>query len=261
MQIHPTAVIDPEAEIGPDVQIGPYCIIGPKVKLGARCRLQGHVVIQGPTIIGEGNRFFAFTSIGQQTQDLKYEAEPTYLEIGDHNTFREFVTVHRATPTGAKTRIGSYCNFLSYSHVAHDCVIGDYVIFSNNGSLAGHVHVGDRAYVGAFSGVHQFCRIGTLSITGGFSKIVQDVPPYVIADGNPAIVRGLNVVGLERAGVSQENTRVLKEAFRILYRSQLNTQQALEKLTEQFDLNAVPEVKTLIEFIQSSERGILKKVE
>ena len=205
---------------------------------------------------GARNRFHSFCSIGQQTQDLKYAGEPTYLEIGDDNCFREFVTVNRATAIGSVTRVGNRGNFLAYSHIAHDCVVEDDVIFSNNGTLAGHVRVEAHAIIGGLTAIHQFCRIGKHAITGGCSKIVQDVPPFMIADGNPAEVRGVNVIGLERRGVSAETIRALKEAYRILYRSKLNTKQAVEEMKKSFW--DVAEARELIEFIEKSERGIIR---
>jgi UDP-N-acetylglucosamine acyltransferase len=256
MSIHPTAVVDPEAEIASDVIVGPYCVVGREVTIGAGCWLQNQVTICGPVRIGTGNRFHSFCSIGQQTQDLKYVGEPTYLEIGNDNCFREFVTVNRATAVGSVTRVGHRGNFLAYSHIAHDCVVEDEVIFSNNGTLAGHVLVQSHAIIGGLTAIHQYCRIGKHAITGGCSKIVQDVPPFLIADGNPAEVRGVNVVGLERRGVPAETIRVLKESYRILYRSKLNTKQAVEELQKSF--GDVVEVKELIDFIEKSERGIIR---
>jgi UDP-N-acetylglucosamine acyltransferase len=256
MKIHPTAVIDPRAEIDSDVVIGPYSVVGAGARMGAGCWLQNHVTICGPVKIGPENRFHAFCSIGQQTQDLKYAGEPTYLEIGEGNCFREFVTVNRATAVGSTTRVGDRGNFLAYSHIAHDCVVENYVVFSNNGTLAGHVLVQDHAVIGGLTAIHQFCRIGCHAITGGCSKIVQDVPPFMIADGNPAVVRGVNVVGLERRGYSAEVIRVLKEAYRILYRSNLNTKQAVEELDKSF--GEVSEVRQLIVFIDGSQRGIIR---
>lgn len=256
MSIHPTAVVDPEAEIAPDVVVGPYCVVGREVTIGAGCWLQNQVTICGPVKIGTGNRFHSFCSIGQQTQDLKYGGEPTYLEIGNDNCFREFVTVNRATAIGSVTRVGHRGNFLAYSHIAHDCVVEDDVIFSNNGTLAGHVLVQSHAIIGGLTAIHQYCRIGKHAITGGCSKIVQDVPPFLIADGNPAEVRGVNVVGLERRGVPPETIRVLKESYRILYRAKLNTKQAVEELRRSF--GEVSEAKELIEFIERSERGIIR---
>ena len=254
--IHSTAVVDPGATLGEGLEIGPYCVVGAGVSLGDRCRLQSHVVIQGPTRIGADNAFYSFACLGQRSQDLKYVSEPTYLEIGDGNTFREFVTVHRATAPGGVTRIGHRGNFLAYSHIAHDCIVGDEVVFSNNGTLAGHVEVGDRAVIGGLTAVHQFCRIGSLAITGGCSKIVQDVPPFLMADGNPGSIRHINQIGLERAGLEKETVRAIKDAFRILYRSHLNTAQALERMRA--ELGDLPEIHQLIDFVANSKRGIIR---
>jgi len=255
-RIHPTAIIDPTAQIGEGCEIGPYCVIGAHVEIGPDCWLQHHVSVSGPSKIGRGNRFYAFSSIGQQTQDLKYDGEPTYLAIGDDNTFREFVTVHRGTAKGTVTRIGSGGNFLSYSHIAHDCIVGNHVIFSNNGTLAGHVEVGDYAIIGGLTAIHQFCRIGAYALTGGCSKIVQDVPPFMIADGNPAKVRSYNKVALERHAFSEQSHRSIKEAYRLIYRSALNLQQAVEQIRS--DLQETPEVAQLIAFVTNSPRGIIK---
>ena len=256
VKIHPTAVIDPRAEIEAGCEIGPYCVIGAGVRLGEGCWLQHHVSLSGPSKIGAGNKFYAFASIGQQTQDLKYAGEPTHLAVGDDNTFREFTTVHRGTAPGSYTRIGSRGNFLAYAHIAHDCIVGDGVIFSNNGTLAGHVEVEDYAIIGGLTAVHQFCRIGRHAITGGCSKIVQDVPPFMIADGNPAKVRSYNKVGLERHGFSEEAQRAVKEAYRLIYRAELNLQQAAEQIRASFAES--PEVQHLLAFVTSSPRGIIK---
>jgi len=255
-EIHPTAVIDPSVVIGPATRIGAYCVIGAGVVLGEGCHLHNHVSIAGPTQIGDGNEFYPFCSIGQRSQDLKYKDEPTFLEIGNHNSFREFVTINRATAPGSATRIGSHGTFLAYAHIAHDCVVGNHVIFSNNGTLGGHVLVGDYAVIGGLSGVHQFCRIGDHAIIGGCTKIVQDVPPFMIADGNPAEVRGVNMVGLERRDFTSESIRELREAYKIIYRSNKNTAQALETLREQFSHSEA--VRSLVDFITSSERGIVR---
>jgi UDP-N-acetylglucosamine acyltransferase len=255
-KIHPTAVVDPGADIGEGSEIGPYCVIGPDVLLGPGCWLQHHVSLSGPSKIGGHNRFYSFASIGQRTQDLKYAGEPTHLVVGDNNTFREFVTVHRGTAPGSFTRIGSGGNFLAYAHIAHDCHVGDGVIFSNNGTLAGHVEVGDHAVIGGLTAVHQFCRIGRHALTGGCSKIVQDVPPFLIADGNPAKVRSYNKIGLERHGFSEEAQRCVKEAYRLIYRSALNLQQAIEQIRS--DLPETSEVQHLLAFVASSPRGIIK---
>jgi UDP-N-acetylglucosamine acyltransferase len=254
--VHPTAIVDPAALLGSGTVVGPYCIVAAGVSLGENCWLQHHVSLSGPLSAGQGNKFYAFCSIGQQTQDLKYQGEPTYLEIGDDNCFREFVTINRSTSGTGKTRVGSRGNFLAYSHIGHDCTIGDAVIFSNNGTLAGHVQVGDHAVIGGLTAVHQFCRIGRFAITGGCSKIVQDVPPFMIADGNPAEVRGINQVGLERQGYSPEKIKPIKEAFRLIYRGKMNTGQALTAVREQLGSNE--EVRTILQFIGESERGIIR---
>jgi UDP-N-acetylglucosamine acyltransferase len=255
-QIHPTAIIDARAEIGAGTTVGPYCVIGPDVVLGPNCWLQHHVTLAGPMRAGAGNKFYAYCSIGQQTQDLKYLGEPTFLEIGDENTFREFVSVNRSTTSEGKTRVGSCGNFLAYSHIGHDCTVGDGVVFSNNGTLAGHVEVGDNAVMGGLTAVHQFCRIGRFAITGGCSKIVQDVPPFMIADGNPAEIRGVNLVGLERKNYPPENVKLIKEAFRLIYRSKYNTRQAIEAIAKELPPNE--EVAQIIEFIEKTQRGIIR---
>ncbi len=255
-RIHPTAVIDPSAVIGAGCEIGLYCVIGAGVRLGEGCWLQHHVSLHGSAEIGRGNKFFPFACLGQQTQDLKYVGEPTHLVVGDGNTFREFVTVHRGTAPGSATRIGSGGNFLAYTHIAHDCTVGDHGIFSNNGTVAGHVEVGDHAIIGGLTAVHQFCRIGRHALTGGCSKIVQDVPPFMIADGNPAKVRSYNKVGMERHGFGEAAHRHVKEAYRLIYRSALNLQQAVEQIRS--DLPETPEVQDILAFVTSSPRGIVK---
>lgn len=254
--IHPTAVVDPSARLGESVEIGPYCVIGRAVTLGDGCALESHVTISGPTRIGSGNRFFPHCSIGQRSQDLKYDGEPTYLEIGDDNSFREFCTVNRATAKNSTTLIGSHNNFLAYAHVAHDCVVGNHVVFSNNGTLGGHVIVEDYAVIGGLSGVHQGCRIGAYSLVGGCTKIVQDLVPFMMADGNPAELRGINQVGLERRGFPVEDIRLLREAYRLLCRSGLNVSQAIEAIHR--ELPESPHLSALIKFIQAAKRGIVR---
>ena len=255
-QIHPSSVIDPAAILHEGVEVGPFCHIGPQVEIGSGTRLIGHVSIAGPTRIGQDNIFYPYCSIGQRSQDLKYTSEPTFLEIGNNNSFREFCTVNRGTLPGTKTVVGNHGNFLAYSHIAHDCTVGDHVIFSNNGTIAGHVTVEDHVIIGGLSGVHQFCRLGQHSIVGGCTKIVQDVPPYMIADGNPAEVRGINQVGLERRGFVAEDTRTLREAYRLLYRSNLNVKQACEKIAADFSGPDV--IARLLAFVESSQRGIIR---
>lgn len=256
MSVHPTAIVHPEARIDASCEIGPYCVIGGHVTLGPGCRLMSHVVLQGPSLFGSHNLFHPFCSIGGKTQDLKYTGEPTYLEVGDHNEFREYVTVNRGTGPGEKTIIGHHNLFLTYAHVAHNCVVGNHCIFSNNGTLAGHVVVEDYAIISGLAAVHQFCRIGRHSIVGGCTKIVQDVPPYFVADGNPAEVRAVNQVGLKRRGFSEETIAALRKALRLLYDRTCNTTQALARV--EAELGTVPEVRHIIEFVRSSQRGIIR---
>lgn len=255
-KIHPTAVVDATAEISAGCIVGPYCIVGPDVRLGENCELRNHVALAGPAKIGANNLFYPFSSIGERSQDLKYAGEPTYLEIGSDNVFREFCTVNRGTEPQTITRIGNSNNFLAYSHVAHDCTVGNHVIFSNNGTIAGHVTVEDHAIIGGLSGVHQFCRIGQHSIVGGCTKIVQDLPPFMIADGNPAKVRGVNLVGLERRGFDPSSIRLIREAYRLLYRGKINVQQAIEKIRS--EMEQTEEISHLVAFVENSQRGIIR---
>ncbi|MDB6071866.1 MAG: lpxA [Verrucomicrobiales bacterium] len=254
--IHPTAIIDPRADLAPDVEVGPYCVIGAGVKLGAGCVLHNQVTLNGPTTIGERNTFFTGAVIGGVTQDLKYAGEPTYLEVGDDNVFRECTTVNRGTLPGSKTVIGHHNLFLSYCHIAHDCTVGNHVIFSNNGTLAGHVIVEDHVILGGLSAVHQFCRIGKFAMTGGCSKIVQDVPPFMIVDGNPAAVRGVNVVGLQRQGYDEAAIRPLKQAYKSLFMRPQNLADALAELSPLAAES--PALAHLTAFIESSQRGIIR---
>jgi UDP-N-acetylglucosamine acyltransferase len=256
--IHPTALIDPAATIADGVTIGAYCVIGANVSIGKGSVLKSHVVIEGHTTIGEHNAFFPFSAIGQITQDLKYVGEPTALIIGDYNTFRENTTIHRGTTEEVPTRIGDHNLFLSYSHVAHDCQVGNHCILSNNGTLGGHCTVGDYAIISGLSGAHQFCRIGEHSLVGGCTKIVQDVPPFTIVDGNPAAVRSLNKVGLQRRGFDETSRQALKQAYKKLFLGKKNN---LAELTEELAESKVAEdvnVARLIEFIRNSERGVIR---
>jgi UDP-N-acetylglucosamine acyltransferase len=254
--IHPTAVISPEARIGPNTRIGPYCVVGANVVLGEGCILHSHVVIEGPSVIGASNEFFPFACVGGKSQDLKYEGEPTHLIIGDRNVFRENCTIHRGTHAHTPTRIGDDNLFLAYSHVAHDCQLGSHIILSNNGTLGGHVVVEDYAIVSGMTAVHQFCRIGCHSITGGCSKIVQDIPPFMIVDGNPAATRGLNIVGLQRRGFAEESIRELKTAYKRLFlKRDSNFAISLSSLKATHTASD-PQVAHLIAFIEGSQRGI-----
>ncbi len=254
--IHPTAVIHPKARIGENCQIGPYCVIGEHVSLGDECVLHSHVVIDGHTQLGRKNEIFPFASIGLKTQDLKWKGGITRTQIGDHNTFREYVTIHSATSDGEITVVGSYNHILAYCHLAHNVVLGNHVIMSNVATLAGHVTVEDHAVVGGLAAVHQFCRIGTMAIIGGCSKVVQDVPPYMLADGNPAQTRTVNKVGLERNGVSEAAQEALRRAYKILFREGLTISNALLRIES--ELPPLAEVKHLIDFTRASSRGISK---
>ena len=254
-EIHPTAVIQEGARIGEGCRI-PYCVIGPNVILGIGCELHSHVVIDGHTEIGSENTFYPFASIGLRTQDLKWDGGTTWTRVGSNNTFREYVTIHSATADGGATVIGSHNNLLAYTHVAHDCQLGDHIIMSNVGTLAGHVIVQDPAIVRGLAAVHQFCRIGTMSIIGGCSKVVQDVPPYMMLDGNPAATRTLNKEGLKRNGVDEDTQKSMRQAYRILFRSEQTFTNAVKQVRA--DLATSPELEHLLAFIESSERGIAK---
>lgn len=254
--IHPSAVIHPKAQVDPTCEIGPYCVIGEHVTLGANCQLHSHVVIDGHTTLGQGNEIFPFASIGLKTQDLKWKGGVTRTVIGDNNTFREYVTIHSATSDGEVTSVGSNNHILAYCHLAHNVTLGSHVIMSNVATLAGHVTVEDRAVIGGLAAVHQFCRIGKFAMIGGCSKVVQDVPPFMIADGNPAETRTINKVGMERHGISEQAQIALRSAYKILFREGLSIPNALTKV--ELELPSLPEVQHLIQFVRSSERGISK---
>jgi len=254
--IHPTAIIHPGAKIGADCHIGPYCVIGEHVTLGDGCRLHSHAVIDGHTRLGARNEVFPFVTLGLKTQDLKWKGGITRLEIGDDNVFREGVTVHSATAAETATVIGNHNLFLTNAHIAHDCLLGNHIIMSGFAGLAGHVVVEDYAILGGYVAVHQFCRIGMHSMMGGCTKIVQDVPPYMIVDGNPGATRAVNKVGLERRGFSEEAREAIKHAHRILFREDLAITNALAKI--EAEIPQLPEVKHLVDFVRTSERGISK---
>jgi UDP-N-acetylglucosamine acyltransferase len=254
--IHSSAVIHPRAEVGAGCEIGPYCVIGENVSLGDGCKLHSHVVIDGHTRLGRGNEIYPFASIGLKTQDLKWKGGTTWTVIGDQNTFREYVTIHSATADGEITTVGSHNNLLAYTHVAHNVTMGNHIIMSNVATLAGHVTVEDYAIVGGLAAVHQFCRIGKMAIIGGCSKVVQDVPPFMLADGNPAETRTVNKVGLERNGVSEEVQSTLRQAYKILFREGLTIPNALARIVK--ELTVSPELEHLVQFVRSSERGISK---
>jgi UDP-N-acetylglucosamine acyltransferase len=254
--VHPSAIVHPKAKIGARCEIGPYCVIGEHVTLGEKCKLHSHVVIDGYTKLGKENEIFPFASIGLKTQDLKWSGGVTRTEIGDGNTFREYVTIHSATSDGETTRIGSHNHILAYCHVAHNCALGDKIIMSNVATLAGHVVVENFAVIGGLAAIHQFCRIGKMAIIGGCSKVVQDVPPFMLADGNPAKTKTINKVGMERNGISEKAQTALRQAYKILFREKLTVSNALVKIEKKLPL--LPEILHLIRFIRASERGIGK---
>ncbi|TFE66519.1 acyl-[acyl-carrier-protein]--UDP-N-acetylglucosamine O-acyltransferase [Methylacidiphilum sp. Yel] len=254
--IHPTAVVSSKAQIGAGVEIGPYAYIGEGVKIGDYCIIHPHAVLKGQIEIGPENEFYSFCVIGEKSQDLKYQGEPTYLKIGKNNVFREFSTVHRSTFKGQTTEIGSYNHFLAYTHIAHDCRIGDWCVFSNNATLAGHVVVEDHVTIGGLSAVHQFCRIGRFSMIGGCTKVVQDVIPFSLVDGNPAKLRSLNLVGLKRNHFSEAQIKSLKFALKLLLDGGLNISQALEELEKVTE--KTQELMAIIRFIKDSERGVIR---
>jgi UDP-N-acetylglucosamine acyltransferase len=257
VSIHPTAIISPNAELGRNVSVGPYSIIGDDVILHDDVRVASHCVIEGPSEFGSGSVFFPFVSAGQVPHDLKYRGERSWLRAGERNTFREFSTLHRGTEGGGNlTEIGSDNLFMAQAHVAHDCRIGDHVIFANGASLAGHVIVEDHATLGAYSGVHQFCRVGRHAFIGAWSVVVKDALPFARTVGNHARCYGQNTLGLRRKGFSSDEIARISRAFRLLLAAKLNTTQALEAIRQ--DLGGWPEIDYLISFIESSERGVTK---
>jgi UDP-N-acetylglucosamine acyltransferase len=257
VDIHPTAIVDPSAIIGSGCKIGPYAVIGANVELGDHCQIGAHAVLEGPTRIGSQNHIFQFASVGTAPQDLGYKGEPTALEIGSHNTLREFVTVNRGTEKGGgMTRIGSHNLLMAYCHVAHDCRIGNQVVMANAATLAGHVCIEDHAILGGLCAVHQFARIGSHAILGGGTMAPLDIPPYMMAAGNHASLHGINVRGLARRGISRETILQIKRAYRILFRSGQRLDDAMEEVRQR-GLDA-PEIAHLLDFIQNSKRGITR---
>ncbi len=255
--ISPHAIIDPSAHIADNVEIGPWTYIGPEVEIGEGTIVGPHVIIKGPTKIGRENNFFQFSSIGEDAQDKKYKDEKTFLEIGDRNVFREFVTINRGVmQAGGITKIGDDNLFMAYVHIAHDCVIGNNTVFANHSTLAGHVNVGDYAILSGVAGVNQFCQIGPHSFIGAGTKVTKDVLPYVLVDGREAEACGLNLVGLKRRGFSSDIINQLRRAYKIIYRSDLTVAQAIEQLTAMVD--DCPEVKLMIDALQNSTRGIVR---
>ncbi len=256
VEIHSTAIVEEGAKLAEGVKVGPYCIIGKDVSIGKNTVLDSHVVVEGITEIGENNRIYSFVSIGKDSQDLKYRDEPTKTIIGDNNKIREFVTIHRGTDDRWETRVGSNNLLMAYVHIAHDVIVADNCILANNVTLAGHVTVDSNAIIGGLTPVHQFTRIGSYCMIGGGSAVVQDICPYVLAEGNKAKIRGLNLVGLRRRGFTTEQISNLKKVYRLLFRSGLPLKEALAEMRETYgdDKN----VMYLLEFIENSDRGITR---
>lgn len=255
--IHPLAVVHPDAVIHETAEVGPYCVIGPHVRIGAGTRVASHAVIEGRTTLGEGNQVYQFASIGAEPQHLKYQGEPTRLEIGSLNIFREFTTVHLGTAQDqGVTKIGNRNAFLAYSHVAHDCVIQDSVVMANGATLGGHVHVESHAILGGLVGVHQFVRVGRHAMVGGLSGVSLDIPPFTRSAGFRTRLYGLNIVGLRRHGFSAERIRRLKEAYRILFQSGELLERAVERVRAEVESH--PDVEALVGFLESSKRGFCR---
>src|SRR3954453_9306559 len=258
MMIHPTALVDPKSQIAETAEIGPYCIIGAEVEIGAGTRLMAHVYVEGPTVIGEENVFYPYSSVGVASQDLKYKGERAETRIGHRNRIREFVTIHRGTQGGGRlTAIGSDNLLMAYAHIAHDAAIGDHVILVNGVTLAGHVTIGDWAELSAFTGVHKFCRIGRDAFVGPHTVITQDVLPYSLTVSERDVkVFGANRVGLERRGFDKASIEALQTSFRLLTRAGLNTTQAMERIAVEVVPNG--QVNELLEFIRASQRRVVK---
>jgi UDP-N-acetylglucosamine acyltransferase len=256
--IHPTAIVDPAAEMGRGVEIGPYSVIEKDVFIGEGTRIGPHVIIREGARIGKECQVFQFASIGEAPQFLGYKGEKTFLQVGDHNIMREFVTLHRGTVKGGgKTVIGDNNYLMAYAHVAHDCQIGNEVVMANGASLGGHIVIESGAIIGGLAAIHQFCRVGTYAIIGGLTGVLMDIPPYTKAQGDRAKLFGLNTIGLKRANFSEETLKALKKAYRIIFRSGLTLAKAT-KAVEEDDIFRIPEVQHLLQFIRHSKRGICR---
>jgi UDP-N-acetylglucosamine acyltransferase len=254
--IHASAIVHPSASIDRTADVGPYCLVGKNVRIGARTKLLGHVVVTGHTTIGEDTTIYPFASIGASSQDRKAHEEVAYTTVGDRTTIREYVSIHRATGEGETTSVGNDCLILAYVHIAHNCIVGNFVTMSNLAQLAGHCIVEDHAGIGGMAGTHQFVRIGQHAFVGGYTKLVRDVPPFFLVEGNPAEVYGLNSVGLRRAGFKRDVLGELKEAYKIIYRSDRNLSQAVVSLRE---IVSTDEGRALLAFLEAdSSRGIMK---
>ncbi len=253
--IHPLAIIEEGAKIGSGVTIEPFAVIKSTVSIGDNVTIKSHAYIDGHTTIGEGTTIWPFASIGTQCQDLKFKGETTYVSIGKHCQIRECVTINSSTQEGTSVIVGDHCLIMAYCHVAHNCHLGHHVIMSNSATLAGHVEVGDYAIIGGLTPVHQFSRIGSHSMVGGMSRVTHDVPPFTIGGGIPYRLGGLNLIGLKRRGITLETRQYLSRAFKIVYRSGLPLEKALDKVEK--ELSHVPEVKTWLEFCKNSKRGLI----
>jgi UDP-N-acetylglucosamine acyltransferase len=256
-RIDPRAVVSPQAQVADDAEIGPFSVIGPDVIIGPRCWVGPHAVISGPTVLGADNKVFQFASIGEAPQDKKYNGEPTRLVVGDRNVFREYVTVNRGTVTGNhETRIGSDNLLLAYSHVGHDCILGNHIVLSNVVMLAGHVELGDWVIMSGYAGSHQFCKIGAHAFIGNNTSVIRDIPPYVLATGHPAEPRAVNVEGLKRRGFDEEQIRTIRNAYRVLYRSELKLEDALKQLQEMAAEHEC--LRIFVDFIGQSARSLAR---
>ncbi len=256
VDIHPLSVVEPGAQLGENVKIGPFCRVGPLVKLSDGVVLRSHVCVDGATTVGPRCEIWPFASVGTKTQDLKYAGGNPRLRVGADTVVRECATISCATAPDGETVVGNHCLVMAYCHIAHDCVVGDGVIMSNNATLAGHVHVGENAVLGGMAGIHQFVRVGAMCMVGGCTKLVKDVPPYMMVDGDPAKIFGPNKIGLERRGVPPETRQALRDAFKILWHSNLLVGPALAKIES--DLPPSPELANFLSFVRSSERGIIR---
>ena len=256
MRIHSTAIVDKKAKLADDVKVGPYVLIGPNVEIGKSVTIAGHVVLDGYTVIGEGTRIFTGAVIGSPPQDLKYKGKKSFLKIGKNNIIREYVTMNPGTEEGSVTFVGDENLLMAYSHVAHDCRIGNKCVIANLGTLAGHVTIEDRVVMGGLAAVHQFTRVGKMAIIGGCSKVVQDIPPFSTCDGNPARVYGLNLIGITRAGMPKDAQARLRKAFKILFHSGLIFKNGIEKVKK--SIGSFEEINYLLNFIKNSERGVCR---
>lgn len=256
MQIHPSAIVSPKAKLADSVSVGPFSVISDNVSIGAGTKIGSHCVIEGNTVIGKSCEIFTGAVLGSRPQDLKFKGEKVFLEIGDNNIIREYCTLNPGTQESGKTIIGDNNLLMAYSHIAHDCKVGNGCVLANNSTLAGHVNIEDKAVIGGIVAIHQFVRIGMLSIIGGCSKVVQDIPPFSTCDGHPARVYGLNLIGLRRKGISGDSIKQIGRAFKIFFNSGLSVKHALQRVEK--ELEKTEEIIYLVNFVKSSERGLTR---